>query len=74
MSDNPNTHNNRRHCRRRGCLCTHTHPCDVGWIEMEPRQHNGQSYERVAPCPQCRPEAADRLAASIVRSSRDVNR
>lgn len=74
MSDDPNTHANRRHCRRRWCLCTHTAPCDVGWIEMEPREHNGQTYQEVAPCPICRPEAAERQADHYKRTSKDVTR
>lgn len=37
------------------CTCTHTAPCDRGWIE------NGNG---VAPCPTCRPVQAGIVAAS----------
>lgn len=63
----------RRHCRQRGCLCTHTAPCDAGWVELEPRVTHGVTYERVAPCPICRPNAAAKLAAETERTSRSVN-
>lgn len=57
---------------RQGCLCTHTDPCDMGWIEAEPFVRHQVTYQRVAPCPICRPEAADRLARRLERESRDA--
>jgi hypothetical protein len=60
----------RRHCRRDGCLCTHGAPCDAGWLDVPPTTKHGVTYERVAPCPVCRPEAADRIAADLARTSR----
>lgn len=49
------------HCRINGCLCTHTDPCQFGWIENEPRERNGQTYASVRPCTNCRPAQANRL-------------
>jgi hypothetical protein len=60
----------RRHCRREGCLCTHTAPCDAGWLDVTPFTRHGVTYHRVAPCPICRHEAADRIAANLARTSR----
>lgn len=60
------------HCRRRGCPCTHTDGCDYGWVPMPPREQHGITYEQVAPCPVCRPDAADRLAQRIERESRNL--
>lgn len=57
------------HCYRAGCRCTHTAPCDRGWIEVEPHVNHGVTYERVAPCPVCRPEAAARLDNAARRAS-----
>lgn len=48
-------------CRREGCRCTHTAPCDRGWIDLPPVTVHQVDYDRVAPCPVCRPEAATRL-------------
>lgn len=62
----------RRHCRLEGCLCTHTDPCDHGWVDMPEQTVHGIVYRAVAPCPICRPEAAGRLAASLERTSRSV--
>jgi hypothetical protein len=62
----------RRHCRRRGCLCTHTAPCDAGWLDVDPMVRHGVTYQKVAPCPVCRPEAADRLAVTLQLTSRGV--
>lgn len=45
-------------CHREGCLCTHTDPCDYGWIPMPPIVRGSITYERVGPCPTCRPELA----------------
>lgn len=61
-------------CGRSDCLCTHTAPCERGWLPMPPLHHNGQDYERVAPCPVCRPNAAGRLAVTTERTSRSVSR
>lgn len=61
-------------CGRRDCLCTHTDPCDRGWLPLPPRVLHGKDYERVAPCAVCRPQSYDRYAraleAASVRSSR----
>jgi hypothetical protein len=60
------------HCGRAGCRCTHTAPCDHGWLDSPPL-HNpdtGIEYEQVAPCTICRPDAADRLAAQLRGESR----
>lgn len=53
----------RGHCGRAGCRCTHTEGCDHGWVDMPPRELNGQRYTEVAPCPICRPDAMDRMMA-----------
>lgn len=61
------------HCRRRGCQCTHDYPCFHGWIESPWTDPDTMiTYERVMPCPVCRPEAAARLATTIERTSRDA--
>lgn len=52
------------HCYRKGCLCTHTEPCDRGWMDLPELTVHGYPYQRVAPCPTCRPEAALRLDKS----------
>ena len=57
------------HCGRAGCLCTHTHGCECGWIWTEyvdekiiKRNNSGardvirQTYQGVYPCPVCDPE------------------
>lgn len=46
------------HCLRKGCRCTHTLPCDRGWLDLPDTTHHGVPIQRVAPCPVCRPEAA----------------
>lgn len=63
-----------RHCGRDTCLCTHTESCDRGWIELPPWRNpeTGLSYDRVAPCPVCRHQAADRIAQRLERTSRDA--
>jgi MoaA/NifB/PqqE/SkfB family radical SAM enzyme len=43
-------------CPFRECQCTHTAPCDRGWIE--------NSNGTVRPCPTCRPEQARIVADS----------
>lgn len=61
------------HCLRRACVCTHTWPCDHGWIEQPWTDPDTMiTYERVAPCPNCRPEAYERLAGRIQRESVDA--
>lgn len=45
-------------CGRPSCRCTHTDPCDRGWIDLPPSEYHGVVTARVAPCPICRPEAA----------------
>lgn len=59
-------------CGRRDCRCTHTQPCERGWLTMPPVVAQGVTYERVAPCPVCRPEAATRYEAQLRASSKDV--
>lgn len=48
-------------CYRKACRCTHGYPCEWGWIEAPPLEHNGQTYTRTTPCPTCRPELTDRI-------------
>jgi hypothetical protein len=57
-------------CPRDTCRCTHTAPCDRGWVELPPRTVHGHYYQRVTPCPMCRPEAHDRYARSVIYGSR----
>lgn len=62
------------HCGRAACLCTHTRPCDHGWLDS-PDYTNPQTaitYEQVAPCPVCRPDAHDKLAARLRGESRNA--
>jgi hypothetical protein len=58
------------HCHRTGCICTHTEPCEYGWIwveyyeEVTRRTSSGtkvtsQKREGVIPCPTCDPERAE---------------
>ena len=63
-----------RHCGRTGCMCTHTEPCDHGWLAAPDRvnRETGMVYEQVAPCPVCKPDAADRIAQTLERTSRDA--
>lgn len=58
------------HCRRNRCRCTHTYPCDFGWIEAPQKRHNGQTYTRAVPCPTCRPEATQRLDEAAILATR----
>lgn len=58
-------------CDRRECQCTHTTPCYRGWLEMPPEHINGIDYERVAPCPVCRFEAATRYEQHLRQNSKD---
>lgn len=62
------------HCGIAHCRCTHTDPCDHGWIAGLPRidQRTGISYEQVEPCPICRTDAADRWAAKLRGESRNT--
>lgn len=48
-------------CGRRYCRCTHSDGCEYGWIDMPPLVRGKHAYERVAPCPVCRPESALRV-------------
>lgn len=61
-----------RHCGREFCPCTHTAPCHRGWLPAPDRvnPNTGMAYEQVAPCPVCRPDAADRLADRLRRESK----
>ena len=56
-------------CGRWGCPCTHTAPCDRGWVDLQPRVNHAHPYQRVAPCPVCRPAAATRYEADLRASS-----
>jgi hypothetical protein len=57
------------HCRRIRCRCTHSHPCDHGWIEAPDHERNGQHYTRAVPCPVCKPELTERLdEAALLRA------
>lgn len=60
---------NNNHCYKTGCICTHTAPCEHGWIWVEYYEEkivrkNGstivkaEKYEGVTPCPTCDPERA----------------
>lgn len=40
---------------RAGCRCTHTDPCEYGWIETKLIK-DGREYDAVKPCPICRPD------------------
>lgn len=62
------------HCRRDRCRCTHDYPCDRGWIEAPSRDHNGQTYTRVSPCPVCRHELTARLDEAAILALREVYR
>lgn len=59
----------RLHCRQAGCYCTHTSPCQAGWLDIEPSHQNGHTYQRVVPCPQCRPDAYARYVVRIETTS-----
>lgn len=66
------------HCGKTGCICTHTAPCEYGWIwveyyeEKKTKTKDGNTkvvserYEGVKFCPTCSPDRA-----SIQQSSRD---
>lgn len=41
------------HCGRPSCQCTHTAPCDHGWIDAAPP--GATSLAGAAPCPTCKP-------------------
>lgn len=72
---------NENHCYRSGCICTHTAPCEHGWIWVEyyedkVTKHNGQTkvvaekFEGVRPCPTCDPERARIFA--IAKNRREL--
>lgn len=65
-------HNNVGSCGRTDCLCTHTAPCDRGWLDMPPEVVHQVSYERVAPCPVCRPDAARRYERHLYATSKEL--
>lgn len=56
-------------CTRGDCYCTHTSPCVAGWLDDVPLRHNGLTYPRVVPCPQCRPDAYARYVVRIEATS-----
>lgn len=43
-----------RHCKRSGCMCSHTEPCYKGWVDPP-------SNDRTVPCPVCRRDLLDVL-------------
>ena len=56
------------HCGKTGCICTHTHGCERGWIWIDyvdetivKRNNSGardairRKYQGVYPCPSCDP-------------------
>lgn len=61
-----------RHCRQPNCYCTHTAPCDAGWMTDHPAEHKGRTYDRVVPCPQCRPDAYAKYVVHIEATSHTV--
>jgi hypothetical protein len=44
---------NANHCGRPSCVCTHTAPCDHGWIDTQPVGPTGRGA--AVPCPTCKP-------------------
>lgn len=65
------------HCYRSGCICTHTAPCEYGWIWVEYYDEikikkgdrlivKSERREGVTPCPTCDP-----ARASIFASAKD---
>lgn len=54
-------------CNIPRCACTHTEPCDRGWINIED-DHGGVTAVR--PCPTCRPELARIIATSWTAEER----
>lgn len=60
-------------CGQPLCRCTHDAPCDRGWLDMPPVHANGMDYQRVAPCPICRPGAATRYQRDLEATSRKVH-
>lgn len=66
------------HCGKSGCMCTHSDPCEFGWIweihyeETRVKSEGGykvraEPVEGVRFCPTCNPERA-----AIQRQSRDA--
>lgn len=60
---------NNNHCYKTGCICTHTEPCEHGWIWVEYYEEivvrindttkvKSEKREGVTPCPTCDPERA----------------
>lgn len=60
------------HCGRAGCTCLHVY-CDRGWSESSPRKvpvtgkDTPAVYDRVQPCPGCKPEAYDAMLRAANR-------
>lgn len=50
------------HCGRPSCQCTHTAPCDHGWIDAPPP--GATSLAGAAPCPTCKPGRAQQPGES----------
>jgi hypothetical protein len=57
-------------CNRKLCRCTHTLPCVAGWLDLPALTRHGVTYERVAPCPICRPEACWRAGQKAEAEAR----
>ena len=70
------------HCGRTGCICTHTEPCEYGFIWVEYYEDKktvtkdgntkvtSERFEGVKFCPTCDPERASIQASS--RSSKEL--
>lgn len=56
-------------CQRRGCYCTHSAPCQAGWMPSEEIHVRGRTYEQAMPCPQCRPDAYTRYVVRLEATS-----
>lgn len=55
-------------CTVRGCQCTHTGECDRGWVDYPATVRHGITYQRVAPCAVCRPDAFTRWKRDLDNS------
>jgi hypothetical protein len=48
-AERPRTADTESHCGRPSCQCTHTAPCEYGWVPSK------TVVDSVAPCPTCKP-------------------
>ena len=44
------------HCGNTGCMCTHTHGCERGWVYGKHYDERNVEYEGVTPCAMCDPD------------------